>query len=394
MKIPIVIILSIEFLFLLSNLSAKDFDLYINKHQDHQEIVVQISYSRLRFIYQESSFISQNSISLAIIDKSEKQVYCKSRNIHIKADNYKETLTRKNIIEEKFRTHLKQGKYQFIAKLHDRISGKNWIVKKDFQIEESNQYFSPLSFFRIEEGKTIENPDESGRIYKKKDKVLLIQQEIFQTIDSLQYTVINEYNESIFSKEIKHVLPGRISYRINIADYQYGEYIFIINYYVIGELLSTKESFWIEERSSVYLNQDIDDLILQIKYFAKTDDIKRIKNAPDSLKMKAIDDFWKSQDPTPETERNELKEEFYKRIDIANKKYTIRGYLSGWQTDRGRIYIKYGEPDEIVSNPYNMSLIERVYAVEVWYYYTLDKVFVFLDKRGYGKYELYQGWKE
>ncbi len=62
-----------------------------------------------------------------------------------------------------------------------------------------------------------------------------------------------------------------------------------------------------------------------------------------------IEAFWQRRDPTPDTEENEYKEEHYQRIAYANEHFAAG--IPGWKTDRGRIYIMYGKPDEIDSHP-------------------------------------------
>ncbi len=62
-----------------------------------------------------------------------------------------------------------------------------------------------------------------------------------------------------------------------------------------------------------------------------------------------IEAFWQRRDPTPDTEENEYKEEHYQRIAYANEHFAAG--VPGWRTDRGRIYIVYGKPDEIESHP-------------------------------------------
>lgn len=66
-----------------------------------------------------------------------------------------------------------------------------------------------------------------------------------------------------------------------------------------------------------------------------------------------IDQFWLRRDPTPGTPENEFKIEHYRRIAYANKHWTWRA-VPGWKTDRGRLYIQYGPPDEIESHPSGM----------------------------------------
>lgn len=60
-----------------------------------------------------------------------------------------------------------------------------------------------------------------------------------------------------------------------------------------------------------------------------------------------IKQFWLRRDPTPDTPKNEFKEEHYRRIAQANLRFPTATGKAGWKTDRGRIYILYGPPDEI-----------------------------------------------
>gem|GEM_PF-2564520 len=79
--------------------------------------------------------------------------------------------------------------------------------------------------------------------------------------------------------------------------------------------------------------------------------------------------FWKKLDPTPDTPANELRDEYYKRYFYANANYR-EGRTSGWRTDRGRVCIIYGPPDEITPE----YLIQRggnthrTFSLEVWRY--------------------------
>jgi GWxTD domain-containing protein len=91
--------------------------------------------------------------------------------------------------------------------------------------------------------------------------------------------------------------------------------------------------------------------------------------------------FWERRDPTPGTAENELKEEHYRRIDYANAHYAAN--VPGWQTDRGRIYIQYGPPDEIESHPSGGRYVRpapegggetQTYPFEQWRYRWIDGI--------------------
>ena len=62
-----------------------------------------------------------------------------------------------------------------------------------------------------------------------------------------------------------------------------------------------------------------------------------------------METFWYRRDPTPDTVENEFREEYFRRVMYANERFG--GRIPGWKTDRGRIYIVYGPPDEIDSHP-------------------------------------------
>src|ERR1700736_6605630 len=78
-----------------------------------------------------------------------------------------------------------------------------------------------------------------------------------------------------------------------------------------------------------------------------TDEEKQAFNrlSTDDEREQFVEQFWLRRDPTPDTAENEFKEEHYRRIAYANERYASG--IPGWKSDRGRIYITYGPPDEI-----------------------------------------------
>jgi GWxTD domain-containing protein len=97
--------------------------------------------------------------------------------------------------------------------------------------------------------------------------------------------------------------------------------------------------------------------------------------------------FWARRDPTPDTPGNEFQDQFYRLISHANREFREGGAaeIPGWRTDRGRIFVRYGEPDEILRRPQSGST--RPY--EVWKY-TRGRLrkFVFYDETSIGNYAL------
>ena len=118
-----------------------------------------------------------------------------------------------------------------------------------------------------------------------------------------------------------------------------------------------------------WLNEDVRWIITPEELSA----FKQLSN--DEERDQFIEQFWLRRDPTPDTVENEYKEEHYRRIAYANEHYAAG--KAGWRTDRGRIYIVFGPPDEIDAHPsggqYNRPIEEgggetSTYPFETWRY--------------------------
>jgi GWxTD domain-containing protein len=90
-----------------------------------------------------------------------------------------------------------------------------------------------------------------------------------------------------------------------------------------------------------WLNEDVVYIILPAEREAY------LKLETDQERQEFIKQFWLHRDPTPDTPKNEFMEEHYRRIAQANLRFPTATGTPGWKTDRGRIYIVYGPPDEI-----------------------------------------------
>jgi GWxTD domain-containing protein len=108
--------------------------------------------------------------------------------------------------------------------------------------------------------------------------------------------------------------------------------------------------------------------------------------------------FWARRDPTPGTPENEFKEEHYRRLAFANEHFASS--KAGWETDRGRIYVVYGPPDETEHFSSAESIKNRSTddgatvktSYEIWRYGHLknagDVIITFVDDCNCGNYHL------
>jgi GWxTD domain-containing protein len=113
-----------------------------------------------------------------------------------------------------------------------------------------------------------------------------------------------------------------------------------------------------------------------------------------------IEAFWQRRNPDPDSPENTFKEEHYRRIAYTNEHYASG--IPGWKTDRGRIYIIWGPPDEIQSHPTGGSYDRppeegggstSTYPFEDWRYRYLEGIgenveIEFVDPSMSGEYHL------
>ena len=122
----------------------------------------------------------------------------------------------------------------------------------------------------------------------------------------------------------------------------------------------------------------------------------------DEERDRFIDSFWARRDPAPDTETNEFRTEHYRRIDYASDRF--RAARPGWSTDRGRVYIRLGPPDEIEAHPsggqYRPADGNAGFSAsdpfQIWRYRRPDRpsgdtYLVFVDDAGDGEYAFRPG---
>ncbi len=145
-----------------------------------------------------------------------------------------------------------------------------------------------------------------------------------------------------------------------------------------------------------WLNEDVTYIITDEERAA----FKRL--GTDEEREQYIEQFWLRRDPTPDSQENEYKEEHYRRIAYTNERFASG--IPGWKTDRGRIYITFGPPDEIESHPsggtYERPIEEgggttSTFPFEKWRYRYLegvglgnDIIIEFVDPTMTGEYRM------
>jgi GWxTD domain-containing protein len=151
-----------------------------------------------------------------------------------------------------------------------------------------------------------------------------------------------------------------------------------------GELTDTvsvdTEIFW---RDMPYSMRDIDFAIEAMRHILTREQLKQMKDGDENYMRQQFRRFWAERDPTPETAFNEMMAEYFIRCDEAYYKFQTLYEPNGITTDRGKVYILFGAPEDT----------ERIFrsgepSMEIWYYPSIGKTFRFADSRQNGNYRL------
>jgi GWxTD domain-containing protein len=126
----------------------------------------------------------------------------------------------------------------------------------------------------------------------------------------------------------------------------------------------------------------MDELIPPLTYFTSRSELDEIRNAKDP--KIAFENFWLNIHISPEAAGAAIRS-YYRAIKKANELFT--SYKEGWKTDRGMVYVIFGNPDRVFRDNkkeiwlygdirFEFKIISNLFA---------PKMYVLLRDKGYEK---------
>ncbi|MBW6513563.1 MAG: GWxTD domain-containing protein [Candidatus Syntrophosphaera sp.] len=273
-----------------------------------------------------------------------------------------------------FQAELDPGKHQALLRLKNLATGGKTDLKRTFSVGEAFTEIGQPYLLVLKEGISF-IPSDLGKLPVPVENCG-IRQKFSAAIDSVHITlrdsllyILNPEREirSDLTRFVNNDSAGNLAISFFEGNIRYNMAPFLFNqWFTYNARYSYKEQ------------------IQQLRYIANQNEWKSIRSVPEDMYQEVIDRFWQVHDPSPGTLRNEARESFYQRVITADERFTVHKRLKGWSSDRGRIYIKYGEPDEIYSEVHPIDL----YPFIIWYYYGQNLEFVFSDTGGFGQFRL------
>jgi len=368
------------------------------------EVFLQVPYSKIQFLKTDAGYNGSYTVYLTFFDKKGDNIILKKIwTEKISSPGFNSTISNLSYNISYRNYYLPPGIYRLKIKVEDNYSKANgWAqamvtvlsFKKHLDISDIMLVKKKISKGNIE--KVVPN---IARSITTKEKQLTFFYEIYSDTTrevKITYKILNLRKDTAYTESVtKKIHSGKnfIYQSLKNAELSLGNYSLIVKIFDTQSNLKVGIGKKFFARISSYPTSitDLDLAIDQMIYIASQNEINYIKAGKTYReKLRRYMEFWKKKDPSPNTEENEILDEYYRRVEYANAHF--KGYYPGWRTDMGVVYITLGPPDQVERHPFEYD--SKPY--EIWYYYDLNRNFVFVDETGFGDYRLinpdYSDW--
>ena len=374
------------------NFSLVPFSEAINKDSIKIVTFLEIPYNSIQFIKNKDNYLARYQASVSIKTKSGKTILNKIWLDSIKVNNYKDTKSYIKNSKHLITKSVEIGEEYFIVgELQDIDTRKKGLIRKsintkkfvkrpkivdpifllnldgDWGFEEN---LIPTKGYRVREVGNGISLKLSGFL-KNEDYTLKLFLKNKNSADSLIFTK-NEKNNKQFFNHLIFIPSNELQNLRNTFKVIIKQGIKVVEKEMVFSLYKPGISNFVG---------NIDLAIREMRYILTNEEALELKELNKSEKEDFFFTLWKKRDPTPKTDSNELMEEYYLRVNYTNEHFD--GWQAGWETDRGKIYILFGPPDEIQRSNSNLNN-----SYQIWFYNKVNKQFRFKDQNGFGDYRL------
>lgn len=375
---------------------------YLSKtDRELNRIVIHVGFCNdiLQFIKTSNvNFNALYELSVSVFDKKGNHISSNTFTNEVIVQSFAETNLRRLSNRVAHEVELVAGEYKIVISLTDIDTKKTLRRQKIMKTPEytfdkinvSDVVFAP-NLNKETTTDTIITPNLS-RNFNEPDSEFGAYFEIypFSLNDSIivKYEIVDDVNEVVFSARDAFIPQSMaLPYIIHLSDRmkQAGRFKLNINVTQKETSMERSEKFSTAWRHVKPDKLDVRQAIKPLKNYVSNKDWKWLQDASVDEKEKWFDNYWDKRDPTPESDRNQLMDEFYERVEFANYYFTINALdKDGWDTDRGKVYVKYGQPTSVDRHVQELN----VPPYEIWFYSNIDRRFMFEDRSGFGDYTL------
>ncbi|MCR4438646.1 MAG: GWxTD domain-containing protein [bacterium] len=358
-------------------------------------VYVKITFDEIQFVRSDSGYSGSYEVTVVVLDKARDQVAGEVWRDEMATQAYEQTTSRRDFNTSYASFDIPPGEYTMTIGVTDLETRERRQVTQPLKVRDFRALplaLSDITFASVVESDSLGlksiRPDVSDNTIGI-SRTLYACFEIYtrrprQTV-TLSYRVVNARNKVVLARSYKRSLAAwrTLDYFPLCPDsLGYGRYTLRLEVKGDGVDDQVEKMFNVRWSGLPATVSDLDLAIEQVRYVAEKKEYDALRKAPEEKKLSEFMRFWKRRDPTPGTEENEAMDEHYRRVEYANERFTV--FREGWKTDMGMVYIILGPPNDIERHPYPAG--DKPY--EIWYYYRINRQFVFYDPTGFGEYRL------
>ena len=374
------------------------------------EVYYKIFNFALAFQPQGEQYVADYTVNVAIDDRDDNPIDLFTTDKRVVVATEEKARSRFDFRTSQANFQLPPDKYRLKFTLSDANSDEVFNKDIDIKLEDLDRDYP--TFSTIEFARHVEGSDSDDHVFSKGNlKVipsvsrdysgeegsrLLYYLELYrgegESTKVVVETIIRSYTSGMVYRDtlttiLAHPVERQLR-EISSAEFPPGDYD--VEIFLRGrrnkKLDFQRAPFSILWSQLALLKHDYKTALAQLELIAEPGEIKKMKELETLTdRIKAFNDFWLARDPSAGTPVNEVKNEFYRRVNYANVKFRhLR--REGWRSDRGRVYIKHGEPDQIDDYPMSLSYL----PYQIWHYYRRGQYlrFLFVDEDLDGDYRI------
>ncbi len=360
-------------------------------------VYVWVRNTHLQYVTMDSVYSARYQINIGVSNQKGASVLTEDKTYSVTERNYAITIDPKAQRVHRFEFKLPPEEYLFQFRLLDLNSNRNRSQerKKTVRMFERNQLAVSDVLFVSESDMGSIMPESvipSFRI-PLQEKIFVYAELISpENTNALKVeSTLRQKNGNEGFKFSQDIIPKKgvtkVFLQVNKESMVRGENQLYLKVTSEEQSKSVRKDLRFVAGTQAFEGLPVDDMIGPLLYVTDGDDWKKLNNASNIERDSVFQAFWEKRDPNPGSPENELFDEFYRRVDLANRNF---GYSrkDGWKTDRGRVFIVFGPPDRVergTPSRYTQG------DYEVWYYEELREKFVFFDEYGFGDFRLVSG---
>ncbi len=392
-----------------------EFSLYAHAFLDPQRkptvaVSVNIPYSSLIFLKKGPAFQSEYAAYIKILNKKKTIVDTAVLTESVVVEEYEETHSAKASSRATQRFYVEPGDY--LVQCTVEVKNTLRVFQREvsvtvpvlpersvsigtprlFAVEIDTSRYTPV-LSNAGDYERLEAKEQAASLFAELEKHPVVGFEVYAPEETSDTSECELYFEVVDGKKTVHAYGRRgakvgglqndyIVY-LNVDDWEPGSYVFIVKAVQLDPIGETTSSLdFTLGYTRAMLSKYFDRTMQILSLIASKEEIDAFKNAPVGARPNLWASFWARRDPSPGTEDNEALREHLRRVQYTVDNFS--GAAQGWQSDRGKVYIKYGEPDhtEVKIDPQQQG------EYLLWYYYQQSLTFVFYDRFGLGEYRL------